>query len=173
MRIIVTALLGAIMMLGISCEKTTTGNGDATDRKFISMKMGTRIQLSENPKAVVYLADPTSTNPDDQYPSMQITGTTYAGDYVTFTLAVPTLPFAPGAYPVTNTGNSMTIYLASSSGETLKTDPTAAGFTINITQINSQFVEGTFSGTLSSSSSGGSTNIQDGTFRAVLKYVSR
>ncbi len=172
MRIIVTALLGAIMMLGISCAKTTNGNGDATDRKFISMKMGTRIQLSENPKATVYLADPASENPDDQYPSMQITGTTYTGDYVTFTLAVPELPFKPGAYPVTSTGNSMTIYMASTTGETLKTDPAAAGFTINITQINSQFVEGTFSGTISGSSSG-STNVQDGTFRAVLQYKSR
>jgi len=160
------------MMLGISCGKTTTGNGDATDRKFISMKMGTRIQLSENPKAVVYMADPASANPEDQYPSMQITGTTYAGDFVTFTLAVPELPFTPGAYPVTSTGNSMSIYLASSTGETLKTDPTTAGFMINVTQINSQFEEGTFSGTLSSTS-GGSTNTQDGTFRAVIKYTSR
>ncbi|SHL00186.1 hypothetical protein SAMN05444266_101867 [Chitinophaga jiangningensis] len=169
MRLYLSAILSAVLFFSVSCEKTETKT-DADDRKFISMKLDNKIYLSENPKATAYLPKLDDSNPDNDYPVMEITGTTYTGDYITFKLAVPELPFHTGAYYSSETGNSMNIYLPSSNGETLNTG-TSAGFVINITRINSQFVEGTFSGSLQDvSGSSSSRVVKDGTFRAVLKY---
>ncbi|WP_291912888.1 hypothetical protein [Chitinophaga sp. CB10] len=169
MRKYLSAILGAVLFFSVSCEKTET-KSDADDRKFISLKLDNRIYLAENPKATAYLPKLDDSNPDNDYPVMEITGTTYTGDYITFKLAVPELPFHTGPYPSSETGNSINIYLASSSGETLNSG-NSGGFTINITRITSQFVEGVFSGAVQDvSGSGGTKVVQDGTFRAVLKY---
>ncbi|WP_143304574.1 hypothetical protein [Chitinophaga vietnamensis] len=173
MRILATALLGATMLMGISCGKDNDNN-DSRSRRFISFKLDNRIYLSENPKAVIYLPNLTDNDPTNDYPRMEITGQSYTGDVITFTLATDAMPFKPGAYPVTQKGNSMSVLLNGSFPQQLGSDPASGGFGINLTDVNNMTVEGNFSGTLyDKSGAGGPRAVTDGAFRAVVTQVSQ
>lgn len=165
MRILVTALLSTIVLLGISCDKD---KNDSRQRRFISLKLDSSIYLSENPKGIITLPNLTDENPDNDYPTMEITGQSYNGDVITFTLATAAMPFTPGVYPATIKGNGMLISLNS----TYYTNLTSAGstdFVITITNIDNQAVEGTFSGTLKDATGvGGARITKDGAFRASI-----
>ena len=170
MRILVTALLGAVVMLNISCGKDKE---DSRQRRFISLKLDNKVYLSENPKGTIYVPNFTDQNPDNDFPRMEITGQSYSGDVITFTLTNVTLPFTPGVYPATKNGNGMLMALNSVSPVTLSSEG-SANFYITITNIDNVAVEGTFSGTLTDiSGAGGPRATQDGAFRAVITQVSQ
>ncbi|NIG52901.1 hypothetical protein [Chitinophaga sp. Cy-1792] len=174
MRILISALLGAILMLGVSCEKSTTNPNEATDRKFVSMKLDNRIYLAEKPQATIYTPNLVDEDPNNDYLTMEILATTYSGDNISFKLATDQPTFVPGVYYTNTTGNSMTMYLLSQSGSTLVTDPTSSGFTITISRINSLYVEGTFSGTLNDATGGtGTRTVRDGSFRSLVRWVQK
>ncbi|MEZ2443958.1 hypothetical protein QFZ51_001165 [Chitinophaga sp. W3I9] len=165
MRILVTAMLSAIVLLGISCGKD---KDDSRQRRFISLKLDDRVYLSENPKGIITLPNLTDENPDNDYPTMEITGQSYNGDVITFSLATASMPFKPGVYPATQKGNGLLIALNS----TYYTNLTSAGstdFQITITHIDNLNVEGTFSGTLKDASGAGGTRVtKNGAFRAMI-----
>jgi len=169
MRILVTALLGAITLLGISCEKS---KDDSRKRTFISMKLDNKVYLSESPKGTIYVPDLTDTNPNNDYPKMEITGQSYNGDQISLRLVAPARPFTPGVYAATKTGNGMLIMLAST--YTTLTSEGSADFFITITSIDNVKVEGTFSGSLKDTNgSGGPRGTRDGAFRAIVTQVSQ
>ncbi|NLR79447.1 hypothetical protein [Chitinophaga eiseniae] len=169
MRILVTALLSAIVMLSISCKKDS--KDDAQRRKYVSMKLDNRVYLVDNPKGTIYAPNLTDENPNNDYPRLEITGQTYTGDVITMAMAAPSLPFAPGAYPATKTGNGMSIVLNSVYANTLVSTG-SSDFVIRITRIDNMVVEGTFSGTLADqSAAGGPRSVQDGAFRAIITQV--
>ncbi|MFB6455480.1 hypothetical protein ACE38W_09445 [Chitinophaga sp. Hz27] len=173
MRILISALLGAILMLGVSCEKSNNDTSDAIDRKFVSMKLDNRIYLSEKPQATIYTPNLVDEDPDNDYLTMEILATTYSGDNITFKLATDQPSFKPGVYYGNTTGNSMTMYLLSQSGATIVSDPTSSGFSITITKITSVYMEGTFSGTLTDPTGGGTKTVRDGSFRSFVKWVQK
>lgn len=171
MRILVTALLSAITLLSISCGKDKNKD-DSLKRRFISMKLDNKIYLSESPKGTIYVPNLTDENPDNDYPKMEITGQTYGGDQVSFTLAAAALPFKPGVYAATKKGNSMLMMLAST--YTTLTSEGSTDFYITITRIDNVTVEGTFTGTLKETTgAGGPRAVRDGNFRAVITQVSQ
>lgn len=165
MRILVTAMLSAIVLLGTSCGKD---KDDSRQRRFISLKLDDKVYLSENPKGTITLPNLTDENPDNDYPTMEITGQSRNGDVITFSLATASMPFKPGVYPATQKGNGLLIALNS----TYYTNLTSAGstdFQITITRIDNVTVEGTFSGTLKDASGvGGPRVTKDGAFRALI-----
>ncbi|SEW22863.1 hypothetical protein [Chitinophaga arvensicola] len=166
MRILVTAMLSAIVFLGISCGKDKDNN-DSRNRRFVSMKLDNRVYLAENPQGVLTLPNLSDENPDNDYPTMKITATTYNGDALTFTLAAP-LAFTPGVYPATKKGNGMVVLLSSSYYSTL-TSVGSTDFAITITSLDNTYVEGTFSGTLTDATGvGGPRVVKDGAFRAII-----
>lgn len=170
MRILVNAMLSAIVLLSISCTKDK--KDDSRQRRFISMKLDGRIYLSENPKGTIYVPNLTDENPDNDYPKMVIAGQTSGGDQVSFTLAAPTLPFTPGTYPATKKGNSM-LMLLNSTYTTLTSDG-STDFYITITRIDNVTVEGTFTGTLKETTgAGGPRAVRDGAFRAIVTQISQ
>lgn len=170
MRILVNAMLSAIVLLSISCTKDK--KDDSRQRRFISMKLDNKIYLSESPKGTIYVPNFTDENPDNDYPKMVITGETYGGDQVSFTLTAPTLPFTPGTYPATKKGNSM--LMALNSTYTTLTSEGSTDFYITITRIDNVTVEGTFTGTLKETTgAGGPRAVKDGAFRAIVTQVSQ
>ncbi|HEY9258055.1 hypothetical protein [Chitinophaga sp.] len=170
MRILVNAMLSAIVLLSISCTKDK--KDDSRQRRFVSMKLDNRIYLSENPKGTIYVPNFADENPDNDYPKMVLTGQTYNGDQLSFTLVAPTLPFTPGRYPATKKGNSMLIML-NSTYATL-TSEGSTDFAITITRIDNVSVEGTFTGTLTETTGGGGPRaVRDGAFRAIVTQISQ
>ena len=170
MRILVTVLLGAVIMMSISCGKD---KDDSRQRRFISLKLDNRVYLSDSPKGTIYVPNFSDQNPDNDFPRMEITGQSYNGDVITFTLTNATLPFTPGVYPATKSGNGMLMALNSTSPATLSSEG-SADFYITITNIDNVAVEGSFSGTLTDiSGSGGPRAVKDGAFRAVITPVSQ
>ncbi|MFY0252615.1 hypothetical protein ACDQ55_01550 [Chitinophaga sp. 30R24] len=168
MRIFVPILLSAIVLLSISCEKD---KDDSRQRKFISMKLDNYIYLSENPKGIIYVPNFSDENPDNDYPRMEITGQSYNGDVITFTLATPALPFTPGVYAATQKGNSMQMVLNSMLPTSLSSN-SYGNFYITITRIDNIAVEGTFSGPLYDLTGiGGPRIVKDGAFRAIITQV--
>lgn len=169
MRILVTALLSALVLLNISCGKD---KDDERQRRFISLKLDNRIYLAENPKGTIYVPDFTDENPDNDYPRMVIAGQSSSGDQISFTLAAPTLPFTPGVYSATKKGNSMVMML-NSTYTTLSSEG-STDFAITITRIDNVTVEGTFSGTLKEvTNTAGTRTTRDGAFRSVITQVSQ
>ncbi|MBO9729293.1 MAG: hypothetical protein J7623_11710 [Chitinophaga sp.] len=170
MRILVTALLSAIVLLTVSCSKDK--KDDSRQRKYVSMKLDNRIYLAETPKGIIYVPDLTDSDPNNDFPRMVITAQTYGGDQLSFTLAAPTLPFTPGTYPATKKGNGLLIMLNSS--YTTLTSEGSADFYITITRIDNMMVEGTFSGTLKETTgAGGPRGLRDGSFRTTITQVSQ
>lgn len=170
MRILVTALLSSIVLLTVSCSKDK--KDDSRNRKYVSMKLDNRIYLGETPKGIIYVPNFTDNDPNNDYPRMVISGQTYGGDQMSFTLATPTLPFTPGTYPATKKGNSLLIML-NSSYATL-TSEGSTDFYITITRIDNMMVEGTFSGTLKETTGvGGPRGVRDGSFRTTITQISQ
>ncbi|PSL49807.1 hypothetical protein CLV51_1011144 [Chitinophaga niastensis] len=170
MRIFVTALLSAVVLLSVSCGKD---KDDSRQRRFVSLKLDNKIYLSENPKGIIYLPNYTDENPLNDYPRMEITAQSYTGDVITFTLTAPAMPFTPGVYPARITGNNMLIALNGLFPSTL-TSTGSADFYITITKIDNTSVEGTFSGTLTDINGiGGPRGVKDGAFRAITTQVSQ
>jgi hypothetical protein len=170
MRILVSAMLSAIVLLGISCKKDK--KDDSLQRRFISMNLDNRIYLAESPKGTIYVPNFTDTDPNNDYPKMVLTGQTYGNDQISFTLIAPSLPFKPGTYPATKKGNSMLMML-NSTYATL-TSEGSTDFIITITNIDNVTVEGTFRGTLKETTGGGGPRaVRDGAFRAIITQVSQ
>jgi hypothetical protein len=170
MRILVTALLSAITLLGISCGKDK--EKDNRQRRFISMKLDNKVYLSESPKGTIYVPDFTDPNPENDFPRMVLVGQTYTGDQLSFTLATATLPFPTGVYAASKKGNSLLIMLNST--YTTLTSEGSSDFSITITRIDNVTVEGTFSGTLKETTgAGGPRVVKDGAFRAIVTQVSQ
>lgn len=164
MRILVTAMLSAFIFLSISCEKE---KDDSRNRRFISLKLDNRVYLAENPTGTITPGNVTDENPDNDYPTMTITGTSINGDNFTLTLAAP-VAFVPGVYPATKKGNGMVVMLTNNYYSAL-TSVGSTDFSITISNLDSRYVEGTFSGTLTDASGvGGPRAIKDGAFRAIV-----
>ncbi|CAL1521602.1 hypothetical protein [Chitinophaga sp. MM2321] len=165
MRIFVTALLGAVVLLSASCGKTKE---DSRQRRFVSLKLDNRIYLCEDPKGVINLPDFTDQDPNNDYPKMEITGQSYNADVIRFTLVAPEMPFKPGVYPCTQEGNELLMVLNSAAPTTLSSQGSTNCY-ITITAIDNVTVEGTFNGTLSDvTGAGGPRTVKDGAFRAII-----
>lgn len=168
MRKSVFFLLGIVALFSVSCSKT---KDDSRLRRFVSMKMDTRIYLAENPTGTVYLPNFRDEDPENDYPRMEITARTYNGDVITLTLATNELPFKPGTYYATQKGNGMTMATNSVYSTTYSSNNSKT-FYVTITKYDNIAVEGTFTGILKDVMGYSSdAAVRDGAFRALITSV--
>src|SRR6185312_17449139 len=83
-----------------ACQKIESGPA----RKFISLQVDGQIILVENPTAVLSSADLTDANPDNDYPTITISGKSDNDEDITFKLISESEPFKTGTYVSTQRG---------------------------------------------------------------------
>lgn len=171
MRILVTALLSAVVILGSSCGKD---KDDSKDRKFVSVKLDNKIYLSENPKGVAYAPNFQDDDPTNDYYKLEINGKTVNNDIINFTMAGLKIPFPPGVYPCTKTGNSILVVINSGGYPATYSSQGSADCYLTVTYSDNIIVEGTFSGTVRDLSGvGGSQTIKNAAFRAIYTVTAQ
>ncbi|MBC9931147.1 hypothetical protein [Chitinophaga qingshengii] len=171
MRILITALLSAVVILSSSCGKD---KDNSKDRKFVSVKLDNRIFLSENPKGLLYAPTFDPSDPTSDYAHMEITGKTKTGDIINFTMAGPGIPLKPGVYPCSQKGNGILMVVNSGDYPASYSSQGSTDCMITITDINNIYVEGTFSGTLKDLNGvAGTRTIQNGAFRAIYTVTTQ
>ncbi|MBC9911463.1 hypothetical protein [Chitinophaga varians] len=171
MRILVTALLSAVVILGSSCGKD---KDDSKDRKFVSVRLDNKIYLSENPKGIAYAPNFQDDDPNNDYYRLEINGRTVNNDIVNITMAGLTIPFPPGVYPCSKAGNSILVVINSGGYPATYSSQGSADCFLTVTSSNSITVEGTFSGTVRDLSGvGGSRTIKNAAFRAIYTVTAQ
>ncbi len=171
MRILVTALLSAVVILGSSCGKD---KDDSKDRKFVSVKLDTKIYLSENPKGIAYAPNFQDDDPTNDYYRLEINGKTSNNDVISITMAGLTIPFPVGVYPCTRTGNSILVVINSGGYPATYSSQGSADCYLTITRSDNIMVEGTFSGTVKDlSGMAGTRTIKNAAFRAIYTVTAQ
>ncbi|MET6999796.1 hypothetical protein [Chitinophaga defluvii] len=166
MRIFLSTLLGACLFFSSACQEEKAG----PPRKFISFKLDSVIYLSENPAGILTVPNTTDNNPDNDYPTLLITGTSNRGDQIAFSLVSPTNILQPGFYESTQ-GNSMTITFNGGLSVIGASENTGI-FALQILNVNGNVVEGTFTGILSDLYGSATPRVvSNGSFRAVYKQL--
>jgi hypothetical protein len=157
-------VLAAILSLAIACSKD-----DQPLRKFISLRVDGQVILAENPTAVVIQPDLTDSDPNNDFPSLKITGVGGKGEGLTFTLISETYPFKKGSYLSTQQGNGMAVTY-NDSAYTILADNNNGYMAFNLITVQDSLIEGNFSGLLADST--GTISIRpvtSGYLRAIIK----
>lgn len=164
MRNVLIALSCTAALLA-GCKKEEAG----PPRKFISFKLNNVVVLSEKPKAILQPANLTDNDPTNDHTSLVVSGISYKGDLITFTLRTELPMFVPGIYPSTSLGNSMSLEMNDTSLTTLASDDTMGTLAVHITEVQDSTITAAFYGSLKDVY-GESENrvVADGFFRAVM-----
>lgn len=166
MRIFLSALLGACLFFSSACQEEKAG----PPRKFISFKLDNVVYLSENPTGILTAPNLTDNNPDNDAPTLLITGTSNRGDQISFSLISATNILQPGFYESTQ-GNSMTITFNGGVSVIGASENTGI-FALQILNVNGNVVEGTFTGILNDLYGSNTPKVvSNGSFRAVYRQL--
>lgn len=154
----------AILSLAIACSKD-----DEPLRKFISLRIDGHVILAENPTATFIPANLTDSDPNNDFPSLKITGVGASGEGLTFTLISETEAFKTGHYLSTQQGNGMAISY-NDSAYTILADNNDGYMDFNLITVKDSLIEGTFAGLLADTSGTISVRpVTDGYLRAIVK----
>jgi hypothetical protein len=158
-------VLAAILSLVfIACSKD-----DEPLRKFISMRVDGQVILAENPTAVLTAANLLDSDPNNDFPTLKITGLGSRGEGLTFTLISETDPFKKGYYLSTQQGNGMSVSYKDSI-YTILADNNYGSLSFNLITVKDSLIEAKFTGNLEDSTGIISLRpVTDGYLRAVIK----
>jgi hypothetical protein len=167
MRIFLSALLCTCILFNTACQEEKVG----PPRNFISFQLDNKVVLSENPQGLLTAPNLTDNNPDNDYPTLLITGISYQGEMISFTLVSPTNIITPGLYESTKEGNGMTIS-AEGGVAVLGADNKTGMFSLTITSVTGNVIEGNFSGIIDNLYGGNTPKVlSKGSFRAIYKQL--
>jgi hypothetical protein len=158
-----------LLLVGISC---TSDEDVYPNRKFISMKFGEDVLLSEQRVRATYtIGDPTNSNPFDDGAYLEITD--YENDHniiINFVLRSLEPTLQVGDYPSLD-GSATLVIAFEDLGELYEANSQKGALHVEVLRMEGDLIEARFSGHVVSSSTGSSKPIQDGYFRLTLPAV--
>ncbi|SFD25073.1 hypothetical protein SAMN05518672_1011269 [Chitinophaga sp. CF118] len=158
-----------VFAIVLVCFASSCSKEADPSRKFVSFQLDSLVVLSENPTAILTAANLTDTDPDNDYPSLKITGTGNHNETITFTLISETDSLRTGSYPSTQRGNGMAISYTESNS-TLLADNTNGSLTFDIGDVQDSTIECYFVGSLVDTTGVLSNRqVTNGFIRAVVK----
>lgn len=140
-------VFASLLCLISACSK----DNNETKRKFVSLQLDGLVILAENPTAVLTPANLTDTDPNNDFPTLKITGIGNSDETINFSLISETDPFKKGSYLSTQQGNGMSITF-NDSVYTVLTDNNNGYMALNISEVQDSLIEGDFSGLLADTS---------------------
>lgn len=157
-------VIAAVLFLAIACSKD-----DQPLRKFISLRIDGAVILAENPAATFIPANVTDSDPNNDFPSLKITGVGASGEGLSFTLVSETDTFRTGHYLSTQQGNGMAVTYNDST-YTILADNNNGHMDFNLITAKDSLIEGTFTGLLADTTGTISVRpVTDGYLRAIVK----
>lgn len=157
--------LACLICVISSCDKSESG----PVRKFISLRVDGQIIIAENPTALLTSPNVTDSDPNNDFPTLKISGVGEKGENVSLTFITETAPFKPGMYLSTQQGNSMSIAY-NSGAYSIIADNNNGYLSFNLSSVRDSLIEGRFTGLLEDTT--GTISIRpvtDGFLRAVVK----
>jgi hypothetical protein len=158
-------VVACLICLISACDKNEAG----TPRKFISLQLDGQVILAENPTATLTTPNLTDGDPNNDFPTLKITGVGGKGEVLSFTFISETLPFKIGTYQSTQQGNGMAIAY-NDSAYTLIADNNNGYLDFNLVTVQDSLIEGNFTGLVEDTT--GTISIRpvtDGYLRAIIK----
>lgn len=153
-----------LICLICACSKDT----DHPQRKFISLQLDEFVILAENPTAVLTPADLTDSDPNNDFPTLKITGAGNSNETINFTLVSESNLLRKGSYLSTQQGNGMAITF-NDSVYTVLADNNNGYLALNISEVKDSLIEGNFSGLLADTSGTiALKTVTHGSFRAIV-----
>jgi hypothetical protein len=160
-----TFVVACLICLISACDKNEAG----PLRKFISLRLDGQVIISENPTATLTAPNLTDSDPNNDFPTLKITGAGGKGEVLSFTLISETMPFKTGNYQSTQQGNSMSIAY-NDSAYTLIADNNNGYLDFSLITVRDSLIEGKFTGLVEDTT--GTISIRpvtDGYLRAIIK----
>lgn len=136
--------LSCTIALFAGCKKEEAG----PPRKFISFRLDEKIVLSEKPRALLIPANLTDNDPTNDHTSLVLSGYSYKGELITFTLRTDAPMFLPGVYSSSTVGNSMSIELNDAGLTTLASDDEKGLLTVRVSEIKDSTIQASFDAVL-------------------------
>ncbi|ASZ09883.1 hypothetical protein KTO58_26520 [Chitinophaga pendula] len=140
------------LLIALSCTVTLLAGckkeEDGPPRKFISFRLDEKIVLSEKPRALLVPANLTDNDPTNDHTSLVLSGYSYKGELITFTLHTDAPMFVPGVYSSTTAGNTMSVELNDTGLTTLVSDDEKGSLTVRILELKDSTIQASFDAVL-------------------------
>lgn len=158
-------VLACLVCLFSACDKNEAG----PLRKFISLQISGQIVLAENPTAILTSANLTDSNPNNDFPTLKISGVGGKGEAISFTLVSEMAPFKKGRYESTQRGNGMQVSY-NDKAYTLLADNNNGYLDLNVITLQDSLIEAKFSGLIADTTGKITTRaVTAGFVRAIIK----